>query len=1031
MKNTGPVVSIVPRSASVRRAVTGFAAALIFAAMAGFPSVQAANVYWDGDVTGTGNSATVGTGLGGAGSWNNSLSSTPLVNWWPGSGTTDQTWVNANNDTAIFWGTAGTVTLTDNTTAGGLLFNTTGYTLDGATNTKTLTLATGSAILLGSNIAAATITGAVTGSGAVTITRDTTGATSGSAVGALNLNGTSTGGWFGATTISNGATVALSGSNQALLNTSSIALGGSITLTNASLAEAGLNRVSDTAAITSTGGTFTVTNTVASATPYSETIGAVGLTSGALNIVSTNANTGGAQVLTLANLTQAGSSTIAFSAGGGLNTGTNQVVVSGKAQTTAGQIIGPWATVGTSAASQTDYAIYDATSHVVAANIGSSAETTWTTAANAYTLSGGTTLTGARTITALRATGAAQTLALGGFNLEANGILNGGSGTLTISGTGNLRQQGTAAGNLYIDAGSAGGAISISSIIADNTGKLTLVKTGAGTLNLSGVNTYTGTTIVQEGTLTPTSSVVFNGDIFVGSLGGGPAAVFASNAINVNLKSDNSVSATVYSNGTFGWANAQSGHLKNLTIIGGTVNSGFGYIDGTITMTGGNITGNLAGSSTTVNTNASTSTAVINNLGTAGAITFTVADGLAAIDLQVNTGPSYQFGSLIKKGAGVMALGSSSYTSTTTVNAGTLLLTGSGALTNSALANGGTGIVFDSSVSSHAFTVGGLNGSGNLALQDNAASPNTVALTLNVVAGGTRTYSGVLSGAGGVTKTLNTLFSASGVSTQVLSGANTYTGATTVSKGTLKAGVASVANVSGAFGKNSAVTMANDATAILDLNGFNTQIGSLAGGGATGGNVSLGSATLSTGGDNTSTSYAGVISGTGGLTKIGTGAQALTAANLYTGATTVSAGVLNLGVDSAVSSSSNMGLSGGTLQSAFSQTLGTLNLTASSTLDLSTGGTFVFADSSALSWTGTLSIVGTFTDDFSVKFGAGLPGLTSGQLGQITINGLVASIDSNGFLTATAIPEPATYAAIFGAMVLAGVVYRRRRSARR
>ena len=68
---------------------------------------------------------------------------------------------------------------------------------------------------------------------------------------------------------------------------------------------------------------------------------------------------------------------------------------------------------------------------------------------------------------------------------------------------------------------------------------------------------------------------------------------------------------------------------------------------------------------------------------------------------------------------------------------------------------------------------------------------------------------------------------------------NTYTGATTVSAGTLKAGVASVANTSGAFGNNSAVTLANAAGVTLDLNTFNTQIGSLAGGGTLGGDGGL------------------------------------------------------------------------------------------------------------------------------------------------------------------------------------------------
>ena len=67
-----------------------------------------------------------------------------------------------------------------------------------------------------------------------------------------------------------------------------------------------------------------------------------------------------------------------------------------------------------------------------------------------------------------------------------------------------------------------------------------------------------------------------------------------------------------------------------------------------------------------------------------------------------------------------------------------------------------------------------------------------------------------------------------------LNGSNTYTGATTVTDGTLKAGVASVANTSGAFGNNSVVTMGNNDTAILDITGFDTQVGSLAGGGGLG-----------------------------------------------------------------------------------------------------------------------------------------------------------------------------------------------------
>ncbi|CAN7458784.1 autotransporter outer membrane beta-barrel domain-containing protein [Variovorax sp. LjRoot290] len=141
----------------------------------------------------------------------------------------------------------------------------------------------------------------------------------------------------------------------------------------------------------------------------------------------------------------------------------------------------------------------------------------------------------------------------------------------------------------------------------------------------------------------------------------------------------------------------------------------------------------------------------------------------------------------------------------------------------------------------------------------------------------------VLGGVGGITKT--------GSGTWALTGTNTYTGPTTVRAGTLRAGAAAGGQ---AFGNLSAVRLADAAGATLDLNNFSQRIGSLAGGGAAGGNVTLGSATLTTGGDNTSTSFGGAINGTGGLVKTGGGTQTLTGTSTYTGATAVNAGRLRV-----------------------------------------------------------------------------------------------------------------------------------------
>ena len=154
----------------------------------------------------------------------------------------------------------------------------------------------------------------------------------------------------------------------------------------------------------------------------------------------------------------------------------------------------------------------------------------------------------------------------------------------------------------------------------------------------------------------------------------------------------------------------------------------------------------------------------------------------------------------------------------------------------------------------------------------------------------------------------------SATSMLTLSGNNTYSSGTTVSAGTLKAGVASVAGVSGAFGNNSALTLLNFTGAGIDITGFNTQIGSITGGGTAGGNVTLGAATLTVGGDGTSpAAYAGAIAGTGGVTKIGNGTQIFSGSSSYSGITTISAGILQLGNATAMGTSAVSLLSGATL----------------------------------------------------------------------------------------------------------------------
>ncbi|NBW87022.1 MAG: PEP-CTERM sorting domain-containing protein, partial [Planctomycetia bacterium] len=181
------------------------------------------------------------------------------------------------------------------------------------------------------------------------------------------------------------------------------------------------------------------------------------------------------------------------------------------------------------------------------------------------------------------------------------------------------------------------------------------------------------------------------------------------------------------------------------------------------------------------------------------------------------------------------------------VNAQTLTLNNGGTITIAAtVANGETinaAIVLGTDATAQAYTLTNNSAAATLAVAGSVVggSGGTAgAKTLNIAGVGATSLSGIIGNGGagslGITKT--------GAGTLTLWGANTFNGAIAVNGGTLKAGITSVTNTSGAFGRNSAVTLANTAGVILDISGFDTQIGSLAGGGASGGNVSLGANTL-------------------------------------------------------------------------------------------------------------------------------------------------------------------------------------------
>jgi autotransporter-associated beta strand protein len=166
---------------------------------------------------------------------------------------------------------------------------------------------------------------------------------------------------------------------------------------------------------------------------------------------------------------------------------------------------------------------------------------------------------------------------------------------------------------------------------------------------------------------------------------------------------------------------------------------------------------------------------------------------------------------------------------------------------------------------------------GNLVLGQNITNGGNL---LTLTDGGYNvTLAGVISGAGGLAE--------SGVGSSTLPAANTFTGPTTVTNGTLQLG--------------NALALQNST---LNFNGGNVTFNGITAatlGGLSGGqNLSLvnnasAAVALTVGGNNSTTTYAGGLSGAGAsVTKTGTGGLTLTGTNSYTGGTTVAAGVLQL-----------------------------------------------------------------------------------------------------------------------------------------
>ena len=351
----------------------------------------------------------------------------------------------------------------------------------------------------------------------------------------------------------------------------------------------------------------------------------------------------------------------------------------------------------------------------------------------------------------------------------------------------------------------------------------------------------------------------------------------------------------------------------------------------------------------------------------------------------VISGPSIEFN---KFGAGILTLtGTNTYTGATTIAAGILsvaIIGNGGVAGNLGQASGiASNLVLDGGTLQYT----GVSASTNRAFTLAPASTSTIEIT-----------SSTLTISGGSAATNGALIK-SGSGTLVFGGANLYTGATNISDGVLKLGAAErISNASALI-----VTIG----ANFDLAGFSETVGSIAGEGTIS-STAAGNPILTAGGDNTSTTFGGLIQNgsatTVSFTKAGAGTLTFTTTNLYTGVTSINGGILSISVignggvagniGQATNAASNLVLGGGTLQytgaTATTDRAITLTTATTSTIELSTNHLTI---AGVITGGGSLtkSGIGTLTPTASNTY-TGITRINAGILSIATIgDGGVAS----------------------------------------
>jgi hypothetical protein len=537
---------------------------------------------------------------------------------------------------------------------------------------------------------------------------------------------------------------------------------------------------------------------------------------------------------------------------------------------------------------------------------------------------------------------------VGTYEQNGVGILDG-AGTLTTTSatlnggtvSGNLQGNTTSTGNVLVSGTLGGGTLSVN----------------GGTLTITGATNSAGGTFVNDGTLllngAGINTAISSGVLTIGDgIGAGSSAVVELQDFS---QIDDSSSVVINSDGKL---TSFGENIGDLTINGGLVdtgtNSGLASF-GTLTMTAGTIQGTAVfmtvGNSVVVNAAAGPST-ISSQLNLAGNTTFSVANGAAAQDLLVSGAVSG--GGIIFTGAGTMALtnGGNTYAGGTSINGGTLHIGATGA----------TGLGTITVLGSTIDYADGVNEVNPIDLHAD--------VDLNVNGGAAATQTGAIGETGGsfgITKT--------GGGDLTIAGANTYTGATNVSAGTV---ILSGSLMSTTLGISSGAAL-TDANGGLDVATNVTNAG-----------------TLTVNAADTVATY--IQNGTGTLA----GSDALTT----TGGATLNGGTVSGNLQGDTTSTGNVLVSGTIGGGSLSVTGNTLTLTGTSTntsISISAGAALVdngTLNAGAVSNAGTLTInapatVASLTNNSGLVNGSSVLTVTGtttfngGTLGSpLTINGL-------------------------------------------